>query len=181
MGFCNLTGLNPWFNFENPINMSCWYMYEDTVVVCMTAMYLWLTNTGSSWIISIYIGHSAGIAGIIRDLWNMKSILVTNLFWVTWSPSVSRWRVPFCFTVESYTLFYTNHILRLKINNLWWICTSNWKIKNKIKKQHQHKYTSEWLAFNSYCKGPTLPVHLYTRGWCFFHLCGVFEKRSLNF
>ena len=59
------------------------------------------------WIISIYTGHSASIAGIVKDLWNMKSILVTNLFWViTWSPSVGKWKVPFCFTIKSYTLLY---------------------------------------------------------------------------
>ena len=130
MGFYNLSQANPWFNSENPIKMSCWYMYEATAVRCMTTMNMWLTNTGSFWIISIYIGHSAGIVGIIKDLWNIQSVLVTNLFWViTWSPSVNRWRVPFCFTVESCTLSHTNHILRLKINNLWWICPSNWKMK----------------------------------------------------
>ena len=154
MGFYNLTGLNPQFNSKNPIKMSCWYMYENTAVRCMTTMYMWLTNIGCFWIISIYIGNSASIAGIIKDLWNMKSILVTNLFWViTWSPSVRRWRVPFCFTVKIYTLLYTNHILRLKINNIWWIFTSNWKIKNNIRKKHLHKDTFEWLVFNRYCKG----------------------------
>ena len=108
-------------------------------LLCMTAMYMWLTNICSLWIISIYIGHSAGVAGIIKDLWNIKSILVTNLFWVmTWSPIVSRWRVSFCFAVKSYTLLYNNNILRLKFNNLGWICTSNWKIKNQIKKQHRY-------------------------------------------
>ena len=120
---------NPWFNSENPIKMSCWHMYEDTAVRCMTAMYMWLTNIGSFWIIFKYTGHSAGIAGIIEDLWNIKSIFVTNFFWViTWGPSVSRWRVPICSTVKSWTLLYSNKILRLKMNNLWWICTSNWTI-----------------------------------------------------
>ena len=133
--------------------MLCWYMFEDTAVRSMTIMYMWLTNIGSFWIISIQIGHSAGIAGIIKALWNLKSILVTNLFWVTWSPSVSRWRVSFCITVKCYTLTHNYYnILRLKITNLGWIC-QNWKIKNQIKKQHLHKDTSEWLVFNSYCKG----------------------------
>ena len=90
--------------------MLCWYMFKDTAVRSMTIMYMWLTNIGSFWIISIQIGHSAGIAGIIQDMWNLKSILVTNLFWVTWSPGVSRWRIPFCFTVKSYTLLYNNNI-----------------------------------------------------------------------
>ena len=134
-------------------------------------MSMWLTNIGSFWINSTWIGHSAGIVGIINGLWNMKSILVKNLFWVTWSPSVSRWRVPFCFTSKSYTLLYNNNnILRLKITNLGWICTSNWKIKNQIKKQHLHKDTSEWLVFNSTARGPTLPAHLYTRGYSLFSL-----------
>ena len=97
-------------------------------------MYMWLTNIGSFWIKSMYIGHSAGIVGIIKDLWNMKSILVTNLLYViAWSPSVCRWRVSFCFTVKSYTLLYSTNILRLKFNNLGWVCTWNWKIKNQIK------------------------------------------------
>ena len=34
-----------------------------------------------------------------------------------------------------------------------------------FKKHHLHKDTSEWLVFNSYCKGLTLSVHLYTRGY----------------
>ena len=150
-------------------------------------MYKWLTNIGSFWIISIYIGHSAGIVGIIKDLWNIKSTLVTNLFWVTWSPSVSRWRVSFCFTVKSYTLLYTNNNLKFNSNILRSICTSNWKIKIRLKKQHLHKDASKWLVFNSYCKGPTLPVNLYTKGYFFsslscllvawIHLCG-FEKHS---
>ena len=126
--------------------MLCWYMFEDTAVRSMTIMYMWLTNIGSFWIISIQIGHSAGIAGIIKALWNLKSILVTNLFWVTWSPGVSRWRIPFCFTVKSYTLLYNNNILRLKSTNLGWSCTSSWKMKNQIKKQHLLKDTSEWLG-----------------------------------
>ena len=97
-------------------------------------MYMWLTNIGSFWIKSMYIGHSAGIVGIIKDLWNMKSILVTNLLYViAWSPSVFRWRVSFCFTVKSYTLLYNTNIVRLKFNNLGWVCTWNWKIKNQIK------------------------------------------------
>ena len=130
--------------------MSCWYMYEDTAVRCMTTMYMWLTNIGSFWIISIQIGHSAGIAGIIKDFWNNKSIPVANLVYViAWSPSVSRWRVPFCFKVNSYISLYTNNILSLKFNYRSWICTSNWKIKNQIKEQHLHKDTSEWLVFNS--------------------------------
>ena len=104
-------------------------------------MYMWLTNIGSFWIISIQIGHSAGVAGIIKDLWNLKSILVTNLFWVTWSPAVKRWRVSFCFTVKSYTLLYYNNILRLKSTNLGWSCTSSWKMKYQIKKQHLPKVT----------------------------------------
>ena len=124
---------NPWFNSENPIKMSCWHMYEDTAVRCMTTMYIWLTNISSFWIISIYIGHSAGIAGVTKDFWNVKSILVTNLFWVTWNPSVSRWRVSFCFTVKSYTLLYTKNIFSFKLDNLGWICTSIWKIKISLK------------------------------------------------
>ena len=152
--------VNPWLNSKNPIKMSCWYMYEDTAVRCMTTMYIWLTNIGSFWIISIYIGHSAGIVGIIKDLWNMKSPLVTNLFWVTWSPSVSRWRVSFCFTVKSYTLLYTNNNLKVNSNILRSICTSNWKIRNQIKKQHLHKDASKWLVFNSYCKGSNLTSKL---------------------
>ena len=134
--------------------MSCWCMYEDTAVRCMTTMSLWLTNIGSFWINSTWIGHSAGIVGIINGLWNMKSILVTNLFWVTWSPSVSRWRVSFCITVKCYTLTHNYYnILRLKITNLGWIYHKIGKYKNQIKKQHLHKDTSEWLVFNSYCKG----------------------------
>ena len=152
--------VNPWLNSKNPIKMSCWYMYEDTAVRCMTTMYIWLTNIGSFWIISIYIGHSAGIVGIIKDLWNMKSTLVTNLFWVTWSPSVSRWRVSFCFTVKSYTLLYTNNNLKFNSNILRSICTSNWKIKIRLKKQHLHKDASKWLVFNSYCKGSNLTSKL---------------------
>ena len=107
-----------------------------------------LTNNGSFCIRSMYIGHFAGVAGIIEHLWNNNTVLVTNLFWVTWNPSVSRWRVSFCLTVESYTLLYTNNILRLKINNCGWICTSNWKRKNQIKNLHLYKDTSEWLAFS---------------------------------
>ena len=140
----------------------------------MTTRYMWLTNIGSFWIISIYIGHSAGIAGIIENLWNIKSIPVTNLFWViTWSPSVSWWRVPFCFTVKSYTLLYTNNILRLKFNNLGWICTSNWKIglKNSI---YTNIHLSDLIVFNSYTvRDPTLNQYTYIQEgilclvWCF--------------
>ena len=92
-----------------------------------------LTNNGSFCIMSMYIGYSAGVASIIKHLWNIKTILVTNLFWVTWNPSVSRWRVSFCLTVKSYTLLYTNNILSLKFNNCGWICTSNWKRKIRLK------------------------------------------------
>ena len=137
---------NPWFNSENPIKMSCWYMYEDTVVQCMTTMYLWLTNIGSFWIISIYIGHSAGIVGVTKDLWNVKSILVTNLFCFAWNPNVRRWRVSFCFTLKSYPFLYTNKIFSFKFNNLGWICTSVWKIKIRLKKQHLHKYSLSKLS-----------------------------------
>ena len=84
-----------------------------------------LTNNGSFCIRSMYIGHSAGIAGIGEHLWNIKTILVTNLFWVTWNPGVSRRRVSFCFTVKSYTLLYSNNVLSLKFNNRGWICASN--------------------------------------------------------
>ena len=142
--------------------MSFWYTYEDTAVRCMTTMYMWLTNIGSFRSTSIYIGHSAGIAGIIKDLWNTKSILVTNLFWVTWSPSVSRWRVSFCFTVKSYTLLNNyNDMLRLKLNNLGWICTSNWKMKNQIKKNSIYtKIRLNNLSSMATVRGPTLSVHL---------------------
>ena len=118
---------------------------------CISRTTMQLTNNGSFCIMSMYIGHSAGIAGIIKHLWNIKTILVTNLLWVTWNPSVRRRRVTFCSTVESYILLYTNNILSLKFNNLDWICTSNWKIKNQINKQHLHlhKDVSEWLVFNS--------------------------------
>ena len=112
--------------------------------ICRTTMQL--TNNGSFHIRSMYIGHSAGIAGIIEHLWNIKTVLVTNLFWVTWNPCVRSWRVSFCFTVKSYTFLYTNKILSLKFNNCGWICTSNWKMKNQIRKQHLHKNTSEWLV-----------------------------------
>ena len=115
--------------------------------ICRTTVKL--TNNGSFCIRSMYIGHSAGIASIVERLWNIKSFLVTNLFWVTWNPSVSRWRVSFCFTVKSYTLLYTNNILSLKFNNHVWICTSNWKITNQVKKLHLHKDTSEWRVFNN--------------------------------
>ena len=149
---------NPWFNSENPIKMSCLYMYEDTAGRCMTTIYTWLTDISSFWIISIYIGHSAGLAGIITDMRDFKTILVTNLFWVTtWSPSVSRWRVPFCYTVQSWTsqpsstlnCVAEGNILSLKINSLGWICASSWKIKNQIKKQHRNKDISESLVFSS--------------------------------
>ena len=133
--------------------MSCWYMFEDTAVRCTTTMYTGLTNIGSFWIISMYIGHSAGITGIIEDFWNLKCILVTNLFWVTWSPSVSRWRAPFCSTIKGYTLLYTNNILRLKSTNPGWSCKSSWKWKIILKKKHLPKYISKWIVFNSYCKG----------------------------
>ena len=174
---------NPWFNSKNPIKMSCWYLYEDTAVRCMTTMCMWRTNIGSFRIISIYIGHSAGIAGIIKDLWNMKSILVTNLFWVTWSPSVSRWRVSFCFTVKSYTLLYTNDNLKFNSNIFRSICTSNWKIKNQIKKTvSTQRYI--WVTCLQQLRGPTLPVNkrvFFYLGWCFLvawiHSCG-FAKRS---
>ena len=98
--------------------------------ICRTTMQL--TNNGSFHIRSMYIGHSAGIAGIIEHLWNIKTVLVTNLFWVTWNPRVRSWRVSFCFTVKSYTLLYTNKILSLKFNNCGWICTSNWKWKIRL-------------------------------------------------
>ena len=144
---------NPWFNSENPIKMSCWYIYEDTAVRCMTTVYMWLTNTDSFWFISIYISHSAGIAGIIKDWWNIKSILVTNFPWITWSPSVSRWRVSFCFTAKNYIFLYMNNNLSFKSNILRSICKSNWKIKI-IKKQHLLKDTSEWVVFNCYWVQP---------------------------
>ena len=115
------------------LSLSCWYMYEDTAVRCMTTMYMWLTNISSFWINSECTGNSAGIVGIIKDLWSMKSILVTNLIWVTWNPSASRRRVSFCFTVKSYTLLNINKIFSFKFNNLWWICTSIWKTKNRLK------------------------------------------------
>ena len=109
-------------------------MYEDTAVryMYMTTMYMWLTNIGSFWIISMYIGHFAGIVHIIKDLWNMKSILVTTLFWVTWNPTVSSWRVSFCFTYKSYTLFYTHKIFSFNFNNLGWICRSILKVKIRL-------------------------------------------------
>ena len=144
-------------------------MYEDTAVRCMTTMYIWLTNIGSFWIISIYIGHSAGIVGIIKDLWNMKSTLVTNLFWVTWSPSVSRWRVSFCFTVKSYTLLYTNNNLKFNSNILRSICTSNWKIKIRLSD----------LSSIATVRGPTLPVNLYTKGYFFSSLMSLSCMDSL--
>ena len=120
-------------------------MLEDTAAWCMTTMYMWLTNISSLWINSICTGHSAGIVVIIKDLWIMKSILVTNLIWVTWNPSVSRWRVSFCFTVKSYSLLNTNKIFCFKFNNLRWICISISKIKI-IKKQHLHKYVLRKLS-----------------------------------
>ena len=121
---------------------------------CITTICMWLTDSGSFWIISTQIGHSTGIAGIIKDLWNLKSILVTNLSWVTRSPSVSRWRVSFCFTFKSYALLYTNNILRLKSTNLGWSCRSSWKIKNQIKKQLLPKDISEWLNCLHQLLGP---------------------------
>ena len=145
--------------------MSCWYMFEDTAVRCTTTMYTGLTNIGSFWIISMYIGHSAGIAGIIEDFWNLKGILVTNLFWVTWSPSVSRWRAPFCSTIKGYTLLYTNNILRLQSTNPGWSCKSSWKWKIILKNSiYPNIYLSE-LSSIATVRGPTLPVHLYTRGY----------------
>ena len=116
------------------MKMSCWHMYEDTAVRCMTTMIMWLTKISSFWIISIYIGHSAGIVGVTGDLWNVKSILVTNLFWVTWNPSVRRWRVSFYFTVNSYIFLHTNKMFSFKLDNLRWICTSIWKTKIRLKK-----------------------------------------------
>ena len=68
----------------------------------------------------------------------MKSILVANLFWVTWSPSVSRKRVSFCFTGKSYTLLYNNNILWLKFNNLNCICKLNGNTQNFILKKWHH-------------------------------------------
>ena len=134
--------------------MSCWYMFEDTAVRCMTTMYMWLTNIGSFWIISMFIGHSAGIASIIKDLWNMKSILVTNLFRVTRSPSVSKWRVPFCSTIKSYTLLYTNNILRLKSTNPGWSCKSGWKWKIRLKNSiYPNIYLSDLSSIKYYAKG----------------------------
>ena len=131
---------NPWFNSENPIKMSCWYMlYEGTAVQCMNTMYMWLTNISSFWINSKCIGNSAGKVGIIKDLWSMKSVLVTNLIWVTRNPSESRWRVSFCFTIKSYPLLHTNKIISLKFNNLGCICTSIWKKKSDLKKQQKNK------------------------------------------
>ena len=127
---------NTLFNSKNQSKChvgTCLIQLFDTAVRSMTIIYMRLTNIGSFWIISIQIGHSAGIAGIIQDMWNLKSILITNLFWVTWSPIVSRWRVPFCFTAKSYTLLYNNNILGLKSTNLGWSCRSSWKIKNQIK------------------------------------------------
>ena len=82
-----------------------------------------LTNISSFCIRSKSISHITGVADIFTDLWNIKSVLVTNLFWITWSPSVRRRRVSFCSTVKSYTSLYNNKILSLKINNLGWICT----------------------------------------------------------
>ena len=143
-----------------------------------------LTNNGSFYIMSMYIGHSAGIAGIIKHLWNIKTILVTNLLWVTWNPSVSRWRVSICWTVESYTLLYTNNMLSLKFNNCGWICTSNWKRKNQINKQHLHLHRdiSEWLVFNNW--GVQRHQHTYIQegilnlGWCF--LVGLINMALQN-
>ena len=68
---------------------------------CIWRTTMQLTNNCSFCIRSMYIGHSAGIAGIGEHLWNIRSFRITNLFWVTWSPSVSRWRVSFCCTVKS--------------------------------------------------------------------------------
>ena len=53
-----------------------------------------LTNNGSFCIGSMYIGRSGGVAGIVEHLGNIKSILVANLFWLTWNSRVSRWRFP---------------------------------------------------------------------------------------
>ena len=144
------------------------HVWRCVAVRCMTTMYMWLTNSSSFWIISMYIGHSASIVSIIKDLWNFKSILVTNLSWVTWSPSVSRWRVSFCFTVKSYTLLYTNNNLKFNSNILRSICTSNWKIKIRLKKQHLYKDASKWLVFNSYCKGSNLTGKLIYKRVFFF-------------
>ena len=107
----------------------------------------------------------------------MKSTLVTNLFWVTWSPSVSRWRVSFCFTVKSYTLLYTSNNLKFNSNILRSICTSNWKMKIRLK-IYTKMHLSD-LSSTATVRGPTLLVNLYTKGYFFSSLMSLSCMDSL--
>ena len=155
--------------------ISCLYQSELFAFKfkCMTTMYIWLTNISSFWINSKCIGNSAGIVGIIKDLWSMKSILVTNLIWITWNPSASRWRVSFCFTIKSYTLLHTNKIIGFKFNNIGWICTSIWKIKIRFKKQHKNKYAVSKLSpmAKKYIKEVIVHLVSCSVSWVDLHVC----------
>ena len=131
---------------------------------CISRTTMQLTNNACFCIRSMYIGRSAGVAGIVEHLWNIKSILVANLFWVTWNSRVNRWRFP----SDSQLRFKrcctpTINILSLiVVDNNRGGSAHQIEHKNKTKNSIDlHKYAPSKLSL--IVKGPTT----YSKGYFF--------------